>query len=123
MKGLSKVFPNRIHISARATELLKQVKARTGVTPNILCRIALMLSLEEKHKANTAITDLNGQEFNIPTLFGEFMEIYQGVLKQVYGDLSPKDLQLIIAAHIDHGTDKLRHVKTLSDLLKIQPGS
>jgi DNA sulfur modification protein DndE len=115
------VFPNRIHISVRATELLKQLKARTGVTPNILCRIALMLSLEEKHIADTAITDLNGQEFNVPTLFGEFTEIYQSVIKQVYGDLPSKDLQLILAAHIDHGTDKLRHVKTLSDLLKIHP--
>ncbi|MCB5186145.1 DNA sulfur modification protein DndE [Methylobacillus gramineus] len=115
------MLPNRIHISARATDLLKQVKTRTGVTPNILCRIALMLSLEEKHQADTNITDLNGQEFNLTTLFGETAELYQSALRQAHGNASAKEAQLLFAAHIDHGVDKLRHVRSLSDLLKLQP--
>jgi len=62
------MLPNRVYISKRATDLLKQIKGKTGVTPNILCRMALTLSLEESHIANPDNTDLNGSEFNLPTL-------------------------------------------------------
>jgi DNA sulfur modification protein DndE len=112
------MLPNRVHISKRATELLKQIKAKTGVTPNILCRMALSLSLEESHKANPEITDLNGAEFNLPTLLGDASQLYEALIRQSHGDLNPKDAQLVLAAHIDNGVDKLKRAKCTSDLLK-----
>lgn len=112
------MLPNRVHISKRATELLKQIKAKTGVTPNILCRMALTLSLEENHKANPKITDLNGSEFNLPTLFGDASALYEALILQSHGSLSQKDAQLVLAAHIDNGVDKLKRAKSTSDLLQ-----
>lgn len=111
------MLPNRIHVSKRATELLKQIKARTGVTPNILCRMALTLSLEEGFKVNSDTTDLEGSEFNLSTLLGEAGPLYEGLLRQAHGDLDPKKAQLFLAAHVDNGVDKLRRVKSVSDLL------
>lgn len=112
------MLPNRVRISKRATDLLKQIKSKTGVTPNILCRMALSLSLEENHKANPDGTDLNGSEFNLPTLLGDASALYQALIRQAHGDLAPKDAQLILAAHIDNGVDKLKRVKSAAELLE-----
>lgn len=111
------MLPNRVHISKRATDLLKQIKAKTGVTPNILCRMALTLSLEENHKANPDSTDLNGSEFNLPTLLGDAGSLYEALIRQAHGNLGPKDAQLILAAHVDNGVDKLKRAKSVGDLM------
>jgi len=111
------MLPNRIHISKRASDQLKLIKSKTGVTPNILCRMALAMSLEEGHKANIAITDTTGLEFNLPTLLGDASLVYESLLKQVYGELQPKHAELILSAHIDHGIDKLKRAKNVLDLL------
>lgn len=112
------MLPNRVRISKRATELLKQIKAKTGVTPNILCRMALTLSLEESHKANPKNTDLNGSDFNLPTLLGDAAMLYEALLRQAHGDVDTKEAQLILAAHIDNGVDKLKRAKSVADLLQ-----
>lgn len=111
------MLPNRVRISKRATDLLKQIKAKTGVTPNILCRIALTLSLEENHKANPDGTDLNGSEFNLPTLLGDSDSLYEALIRETHGNLGPKEALLILAAHIDNGVDKLKRVKSVGDLM------
>ena len=111
------MLPNRVHISKRATDQLKAIKGRTGVTPNIVCRMALILSLEENHKANADTTDLNGSEFNLSTLFGEAGLLYEALMRQFHGNLSPKEAQLVLAAHIDNGIDKLKRAKSVGDLL------
>jgi DNA sulfur modification protein DndE len=38
---------NKLKISADATSKLRYMRQRTQVTPNLLCRMAVMLSLEE----------------------------------------------------------------------------
>jgi DNA sulfur modification protein DndE len=115
---ISLVLPNRVHISKRASDQLKLLKSKTGVTPNILCRMALALSLEEKYNANPDTTDIAGSEFNLPTLLGEYGPIYEAILKQAYGrDLNPKEAELILAAHIDNGVEKLKRAKNVSDLI------
>ncbi|MBU1215702.1 MAG: DndE family protein [Gammaproteobacteria bacterium] len=116
------MLPKRVHISLRATELLKQIKSKTGVTPNILCRMALVLSLEERHKANPEVTDINGAEFNLPTLLGDASTLYEALLTELHGELNAKTAQLVLAAHIDNGVDRLKRVKSAGDLLSFQIG-
>lgn len=111
------MLPNRIRISKRATESLKQIKGRVGITPNVLCRVALMLSLNDDYSPNLEQTDLDGTEFNSVTLFGEHALLYECLLRECHGDRPPKDMQLVLAAHIDNGVDKLRRVKSASDVL------
>jgi DNA sulfur modification protein DndE len=117
------MLPNRVRISKRATDLLKQIKSKTGVTPNILCRIALALSLEENHNANPEGTDLNGSEFNLPTLLGDATSLYEALMRQFHGNLNAKEAQLILAAHVDNGVDKLKRAKSVVDLLAYSPQS
>lgn len=112
------MLPNRVHISKRSTEILKLIKTRTGVTPNILCRIALTLSLEEGHQPNPDTTDLDGAEFNITTLLGDAALLYDCLLKQAHGELPPKQAQLFLAGHIDNGVDKLKRAKNVGNLIQ-----
>ena len=44
------------------------LKQRTGLTPNLLCRIALMMSLEEGPLGNIPLPNEDGSEFNAYTL-------------------------------------------------------
>ena len=63
----------------------------------------------------------NGMEFNAPTLFGEYLEIYDLLLvryiNQVDGESEPSQ---IIANHIENGIHKMGHVKKLEDVVALK---
>ena len=117
------MLPNRFRISQRATETLKQIKGRSGVTPNILCRMALVLSLREGRQAAAQRIELDGSEFNTPTLFGDYPLVYESLIRQVHGPLDGKEIQRVVAAHIDAGVDQLKRVRRLGDLLTFAPNA
>lgn len=110
------MLPNRLRISKRAGEQFKQLKTRTGITPNILCRLAFTLSIEEGYKPNIESLELDGLEFNLPTLLGEHAALYLAMFRQVHGELNSKQAELMFAAHVDNGADKLKRSKNVLDL-------
>ena len=110
------MLPNRFRISKASTDALKVLKARTGVTPNIACRIALMLSLERGRTGGQREVDLEGAELYTHTLFGEASQIYEYFLKQVHGDVDSKKITHIVASHIESGTEELKRIKNLLEL-------
>ena len=73
---------NRIRISKSATVRLSMLKGRTGLTPNILCRIGFCLSLGESTVPNPENYDEEGQEFNRYTLTGEWDKFLLPYLKR-----------------------------------------
>jgi DNA sulfur modification protein DndE len=95
------------------------LKARTGVTPNILCRVALTLSLEQGKPSGRKPGDLDGNEFNAPTLFGEHLQVYETLIRQVHGELDAKQYSFAVAWHIDRGLEQLKRCKTLLDLSQL----
>jgi DNA sulfur modification protein DndE len=104
---------NKLRISQEATSRLRFLRQRTGLTPNLLCRIAIMLSLEEG-PAPPPAPDEHGQEFNAYTLTGEFHELFATLLRFVEEEdgLSPEpinDEQLfeLVKAHIHRGVGRL----------------
>jgi len=97
-------------------DALKLLKSRTGVTPNILCRIALTLSLEEGKLPGRKQPELDGGEFNTHTLFGEYERVYDCFIRQIHGPLDARHCNLVVADHIDRGLDHLKKCKTLLDL-------
>ena len=116
------MLPNRFRISQRATETLKQVKARTGLTPNILCRMALVLSLRDGERGGETDVEIDGSEFNTPTLFGDYHLVYESAIRQVHGVLKAKDVQRVVANHIEVGVDRLKRIRSLGELLSFQTG-
>lgn len=112
------MLPKRIRISKNATEILKLLKARTGLTPNITCRIALMVSLEDGPRGGEREVDQTGSEFNAPTLYGEFGTLFDCMIREVHGTLDTKGVGTVIASHIDNGLDRLRKTKNILELVE-----
>ena len=63
---------NRIQISEDSRSKLSSLKRRTGLLPNVLCRIALALSLEELSEPVFISDATDGSEFTRFTLMGEW---------------------------------------------------
>jgi len=116
---------NRIRISKSATVRLSMLKGRTGLTPNILCRIGLCLSLSEPSIPDHKCFDENGQEFNRYTLTGEWDVFFMALLKErlLHDGLDlDKDLLPQFRAHLNRGAIALfDKVKDLADLYELLP--
>lgn len=102
----------KLKISTEATSRLRSVRQRTGLTPNLLCRIAIMLSLEEGPAIAPAPDD-QGQEFNAYTLTGEYHGLISAMLRFVEEDeggagrLDNDELLARLRAHIHRGVGTL----------------
>ncbi|SOE35323.1 DNA sulfur modification protein DndE [Delftia acidovorans] len=112
------MLPKRMHISQAATDKLKVLKGRTGLTPNIICRIALVCSLREGARGGKRKVDQNGSEFIGSTLFGEHSNVFEALIVQVHGPLDVKAMSQVIACHIDDGLIGLMKAKTVVDLVE-----
>jgi len=112
------VFPHKFKITASSTAKLKFLKSKTGLTPNILSRYAIALALaDENGLGNSSVSDLDGQEFNAPTLFGEHLDIYEALLRQfAYQNSLEWDPVRHVASLIEVGLHKMGHVRSLKDV-------
>lgn len=103
------------------------LKGRTGLTPNILCRIGLCLSLSDPSIPDPQSYDETGQEFNRYTLTGEMDIFFIALIKErlIHDGLDPdKDLILQFKAHLNRGAislfDKVKHLGDLYALLPLK---
>jgi DNA sulfur modification protein DndE len=112
------VFPHKFKISASSTAKLKYLKSKTGLTPNILSRFAIALALaDENGLGNASVSDLDGQEFNAPTLFGEHLDIYEALLRQfTHQSALEWDPVRHVASLIEVGLHKMGHVRSIKDV-------
>ncbi|MBD8566230.1 DndE family protein [Oxalobacteraceae sp. CFBP 8763] len=111
------MLPKRLRITQEATETLKLIKARTGVTPNIACRLALIVSLERGAVEGQHAAEQVGSEFNSSTLFGEHENLFETLILEVHGFLGQKEKVDTIVSHIGSGLTRLRKAKNLNDLM------
>jgi len=113
------IIPNRIRLSKTVTSKFQTIKNRTGVTPNILSRIALMKALESEATIdNAGVGDADGQEISRDVMFGEYVHVYNLLLSQFISESkSGQHPTEIISALIEIGAHKMGHTKRLSDLL------
>ena len=110
----------KIFISAGSTQKLRTLKGRTGLTPNILSRLALTLSLKEPGRPDPSSYPNDGMEFNRYTLLGEHDLLIMSLLREWciqngLGDAA--DLADQLRAHINRGVNILYpRLKVLGDL-------
>lgn len=116
---------SRIRISKEASTRLILLKARTGLTPNILSRLAFCLSLNEREIPDPKLYDEDGQEFNRFTLTGEWDLLFISLLKErlVKDGLNPTvNLLPQFKAHLNRGVLLLyTRVRGLTDLYELVP--
>ena len=117
---------NRIHVSADSRNKLRILKGRTGLLPNVLCRLGLSLSLMEPSIPKPENYDTDGSEFNRYTLMGEWDPLIVALLKErCAADGLPLDNDSLVKqfrAHLNRGVELLyARVRGVSDLVELLP--
>jgi DNA sulfur modification protein DndE len=113
---------NKVRLSKDASERLKHLKARTGLTPNILSRLGFCLSLSEPAIPNPEQYPEEDREFNRYTLLGEWDALFVALLKQrLAQDKLPEDrLEEQFRAHLNRGVLALYGlVKGVADIARL----
>lgn len=114
-------LPNRIKLSKKATDRLRMIRKRTGVTPNVLARVAIMKALETSTEiSNAGVNDADGQELNRDVLFGDLTSSFE-LLIQFYIEKNHivEPTKDVISALIEIGVHKIGHIKDVSDLAQL----
>lgn len=119
---------SKLRISSDATSKLRSLRQRTGLTPNLLCRIALMTSLEEGPLYGANAPDEDGSEFNAYTLSGEYGALFASLLRWVEegpatkAPLGNEVLLERLRGHIHRGVGTLSvRAKSSGDILRLVP--
>lgn len=115
---------NRIYVSKEVDQALRTLKARTQLTPNLLCRLGFCLSLEEPEIPNPDLyADAQGREFNRYTLTGQWDLLFFCLLKErlLRDELDPEtELESQFKAHLSRGVLLLsRRMKSLAEVSRL----
>jgi len=115
---------NRIYVSEEVDLRLRTLRARTGLTPNLLCRFGICLSLSEPGVPDPSLYEGgHTREFNRYTLTGQwdllFFSLRRGRLVQ--DSLDPvADIEKQFKAHLNLGVQLLyQRVKRLEDVASL----
>ena len=95
---------SRIHTSQRSRGILSNLKIKTGLTPNILSRFGICLSLKDPSVPNPEEFDELGTEFLPLVLFGEHEKLFLALMiDRLHRDgLDPeKHLNIMLRAHLN----------------------
>lgn len=112
----------RITFSQDADAILRMMKARTGITPNVLCRIGLCLSLDEAGRPRRIDRRQHpAREINRFTLMGEYDTALVALLRTRAVQDGVKDsLDEEFLAHLNRGIQLLTgRVKALEDIASL----
>ena len=116
---------NRLRVGEEASNRLSILKGRTGLTPNILCRIGFCLSLNDPTVPNPAdyLPD-SDREIDRHTLTGPWDSLFVALLRErcKRDGLGEEQLASQFKAHIDRGVLLLyKRVRDLNDLALLLP--
>ena len=116
------MLPRTVTLSKVATDKLRSMKGSTGLTPNILARVAIMLAIkDENNLTNASVGDADGQVLSKDVLFGEHTEVYEVLLNQYVHDTNnDSSLTDIIPSLIEAGVHKMGHIKSINDLADLR---
>jgi DNA sulfur modification protein DndE len=118
---------NRLRISEEVAHRLSILKARTGLTPNILCRIGFCLSLNDPTSPDSKdYPDDTEKEINRHTLTGQWDPLFVALIKErCHRDGQPLDDEKLadhFRAHVNRGVLLLyKRVRSLNDLAQLMP--
>jgi DNA sulfur modification protein DndE len=116
---------NRIYVGEEVDKRLRVLKARTGLTPNLLCRLGFCLSLEREGSPDPNLyADGQVREFNRYTLTGQWDTFFFTLLKErlVRDGLDvEKELESQFKAHLSRGVllldQRIRSLEDIADLV------
>ena len=118
----------KLRMSSETTGRLRMLQQRSGLTPNLLCRMGLMSSLESGSVGEMEPPEENGQEFNAYTLFGPDQPIFLSMLALVESqegseDFDEETLLRQLRCHLDRGVGQIAiRIDSPSDAARLLAG-
>jgi len=116
----------RIVLTADGDVTLRMMKGRTGLTPNILCRIALTVSLDEPGLPRLVNDDEKSlREINRYTLLGEYDVAFMALVKARLSKdgIEPAMADDYFVAHVHRGISLLpNRIRSIADMRLLCPG-
>ena len=114
-------LPAKVTFSKRVTDQFRTIKTRTGVTANVLARIAIALAIASgEHVDNAHKEDSAGLSLDKDLLFGELATAYEVAVREYMLDnkieISPANT---IAALIEIGAHKMAHIRNLEQFAEL----
>ena len=114
----------KLRLTTEASNRLRFVAGKTGLTPNLLCRLGFCLSLGEPSIPNPDDYPEEDREFNRYTLLGEYDPLFVALLTQRCHQ-DGVDLSRIsdyFRAHTNRGIVLLQgRVKSIGDIVELLP--
>jgi DNA sulfur modification protein DndE len=112
---------NRIYVSKEVDQRLRLLKSRTGLTPNLICRLGFCLSLAQSGVPDIQLySDSQGKEFNRSTLTGQWDPLFFALLRERLdkdGLNQETDMESQFKAHISRGVLLLsQRIKSAADI-------
>ena len=99
---------NSITTSEESRKTIVQLTNKLGLgTENVIARLAFAYSLSKKEKLDLKNqADGKGKLYPAKVLFGEYIEVYLGMICELYGiKLIDNNLPKYVKMHIDHGLE------------------
>jgi len=111
------ILPLEIALSYKQTNRFSSIKSRTGITPNIMARIAILKALEdniEPEKLEKA-TNLS-QKIPSHIAFGDFIDLFDFAISHYTKKYSYSgDVRELISNLIETGAHKIGNIKNITD--------
>ena len=100
----------RLYTSLEAKNILSELETKTRLTPNIICRYGIILSIKNNTVLNFSY-DSNGQEFHRPVLTGDLDVIFKELIKHKEGQYIADDdyFSVYLKAHLEQGVRLLKN--------------
>lgn len=117
----------KLRLTTEASNRLRFVAGKTGLTPNLLCRLGFCLSLRELSVPNPTDYLEEDREFNRYTLLGEYDQLFISLLiERCHRDgLELGKLPDYFRAHVNRGVvllqQRVKSIAGLSQLIPPQP--
>jgi DNA sulfur modification protein DndE len=119
-RELATVLGPKFALDEASTQLLRTLKARTGLTHQYLCRLGFCISVSDPSPLDPALYSAGGLEFNRYTLTGEWDRLFVAYLRE-WLQTEPRaeefDEMSWFQAHINRGLAQAsRRVRSLVDI-------
>lgn len=116
---------NRVRLSRETTYRARSTAGKLGITPNILYRLGLCISVNDPSIPNPEQYDELGQEINRYTLLGEWDALFIAIVKQRLvhdGFDADKHFDAQFRAHLNRGANQFcNRVRDLADIYELMP--
>ena len=115
-------LPNEVSLSRSTTNKFAVIKQRTGITPNLMGRVALMKALESNvNFGDLKSVESDGQKIPKDIFFGEEIDIYRLAIELYMAEQSIEaDYKEIINGLVEYGAHMIPIVKTIIDLKNLE---